>query len=779
MQHSQNPLPQLQLRTLLAMALLALPSLAHAQFGVTDEQFDSIQAVRDSMEIVLGETHVTAKKRTVKAEVDKLTYSVADDAEAQTQTLTEVLRKVPMVTVDGEDNVKLKGQSNFKVYVNGKPNQMMTKNPKEIFKAYPAAAVKKIEVITDPGARYDAEGVAGVLNIVTFEGTQSKGWTITPRTSVRRDMNDAGFFGTMQYGKFTLSANYGFGLSKRMQPVRQTSEVEYLNSDVYRKLTTRAEAAPDLFYNFGSLEASYEVSDHDLLSLSAGIFGHSYDFDCIGTIVMTGIDGAPAYSYKTQTAQHNSYMGYNAGIDYQHTFAKPEQTLTFSYRFDGAPQKSWQKNEYFDIEGSVLPTSLTDIYSDPDNHSCEHTAQADFTTPFARHHQLSVGGKYIVRTNESDSRQWEKPSESVGQDAWNFDDEASLHYRHRNGIAAAYAEYMLKIKQFSLRTGVRFEHSHVEVSYPDGKRQGFGRNFDNWVPSVNLAYNLSPMQMLKLSYAYRIGRPNITQLSPYVNTAMAGFRTYGNPLLESEGAHQVGANYSFYGQKFSISVDASFNTSDNGLVSYSFIDRSHCIHTTYDNFLEHRIGNLSGFISWNITPHTVVTVNGSGSYSHFSVDKGVAATETHDAFRVSQHNSGWSGYAFADFRQDLWWHLKLGLSGGGGAPDVSLQGKGDGWYFYNLTLSRSFLKDDRLHVSANVGNFLPRHRSYSQRSEGEGFVSTQTQRQDQLTFGLSVSWRFGKLQTSVKKARRSIQNDDVAKSQGSGQQGGGGKQGMP
>ena len=173
------------------------------------------------------------------------------------------------------------------------------------------------------------------------------------------------------------------------------------------------------------------------------------------------------------------------------------------------------------------------------------------------------------------------------------------------------------------------------------------------------------------------------------------------------------------------------------------------------------------------------TVNGSGSYSHFSVDKGVAATETHDAFRVSQHNSGWSGYAFADFRQDLWWHLKLGLSGGGGAPDVSLQGKGDGWYFYNLTLSRSFLKDDRLHVAANVGNFLPRHRSYSQRSEGDGFVSTQTQRQDQLTFGLSVSWRFGKLQTSVKKARRSIQNDDVAKSQGSGQQGGGGKQGMP
>lgn len=778
MQHSQNSLPR-QLRPLLAMTLLASPSLGHAQFGVTNEQFDSIQAVRDSMEVLLGETHVTAKKRTVKAEVDKLTYSVADDAEAQTQTLTEVLRKVPMVTVDGEDNVKVKGQSNFKVYVNGKPNQLMTKNPKEIFKAYPAAAVKKIEVITDPGARYDAEGVAGVLNIVTFEGTQQKGWTITPRTSVRRDMNDAGFFGTMQYGRFTLSANYGFGLSKRMQPVRQISEVEYQNSAVGRKLTTSAEAAPDLFYNFGSLEASYEVSEHDLLSLSAGVFGHSYDFDCIGTIVMTGIDGVPVYSYKTLTEQHNSYMGYNAGIDYQHTFATPEQTLTFSYRFDDAPQKSRQRNEYSDIQPGALPDPLTDIYADPDNHSFEHTVQADFTTPFARHHQLSVGGKYIVRTNESNSRQWVKPSESVGQDAWSYDDAASLHYQHRNGIAAAYAEYILKFKQFSLRSGVRFEHSHVEVSYPDGKRQGFGRNFDNWIPSLNLAYNLSPLQMLKLSYAYRIGRPNITQLSPYVNTTTVGYRNYGNPLLESEGAHQVGASYSFFGQKFSISMDASFNASNNGLTNYAFIDRNNCIHTTYDNFLENRIGNLSGFISWNITPHTVLTLNGSGSYSHFSVDRRVAATETHDAFRVSLSNAGWSGYAFADFRQDLWWRLKLGLSGGGGAPNVSLQGKGDGWYFYNLTLSRSFLKEDRLRIAANVGNFLPRHRSYSERSEGNGFVSTNTQRHDQLTFGLSISWRLGTLQTAVKKARRSIQNDDVVKSQSGEQQGGQGKQGMP
>ena len=195
------------------LVLLSLAGKASAQFGVTDEQFDSIQAAHDSLQVVLGEASVAAKKRTIKAEIDKMVYSVTDDPEAATQTLTEMLRKVPMVTVDGEDNIKVNGQSGFKVYVNGKPNQMMSSNPKEIFKSYPASAVKKIEVITDPGAKYDAEGVSGILNIVTLSETITKGWTVTPRLNVNNQGYGGGFFGTVQYGKFTVSANYGFGVN--------------------------------------------------------------------------------------------------------------------------------------------------------------------------------------------------------------------------------------------------------------------------------------------------------------------------------------------------------------------------------------------------------------------------------------------------------------------------------------------------------------------------------------------------------------------------------------
>ena len=112
----------------------------------------------------LGEVTVTAQKPLVKAEIDKLTYSLEDDPEAQTNNTLDMLRKVPMVTVDGDDQIQLKGSTNFKIYMNGKPSNLLSNNPAEVLKSMPANSVKNIEVITDPGAKYDAEGI-GVLLI--------------------------------------------------------------------------------------------------------------------------------------------------------------------------------------------------------------------------------------------------------------------------------------------------------------------------------------------------------------------------------------------------------------------------------------------------------------------------------------------------------------------------------------------------------------------------------------------------------------------------------------
>ena len=122
---------------------------------------------------------VVAKKPLVKTDIDKLSYDVESDPESKTNNILEMLRKVPMVTVDGQDNIKVNNSSSFKVYVNGKPNNMMSNNPSEVLKSMPANTIKKIEVITNPGPKYDAEGVGGILNIITV-GRGMEGSPLVP-----------------------------------------------------------------------------------------------------------------------------------------------------------------------------------------------------------------------------------------------------------------------------------------------------------------------------------------------------------------------------------------------------------------------------------------------------------------------------------------------------------------------------------------------------------------------------------------------------------------------
>ena len=165
--------------------------------------------MRDDSE-VLNEVTVTAQKKMVKVEMDKLTYSLDEDPEAQTSNTLDMLRKVPMITVDGNDEIQLQGSTNFKIYVNGKPSNMMNNNPADVLKSMPASSIKDIEVITDPGAKYDAEGVGGIINIITTKNA-FEGYTGT----VRANASTLGRFGggayvSAKFGKFGITANYNY-----------------------------------------------------------------------------------------------------------------------------------------------------------------------------------------------------------------------------------------------------------------------------------------------------------------------------------------------------------------------------------------------------------------------------------------------------------------------------------------------------------------------------------------------------------------------------------------
>ena len=231
--------------------------------------------ISEATEMLKG-VEVVAQKPLVKAEIDKVTYSIEDDPDSKTNSTLEMLRKVPLVTVDGEDKIQVNGSSNFKIHVNGKPNTMMSNNPKEVLKSLPANSVKSIEVITEPGAKYDAEGIGGILNIITVSGSNMQGYTVSLNAGVNNQGYNAGAYGTVQVGKFTVTGNYSYNHNDSPEHTSSSNREDF-TSDTYKYLSQQNSGKSKGGFNFGSMEGSYEIDSLNLVSFSMQMYGGNYD----------------------------------------------------------------------------------------------------------------------------------------------------------------------------------------------------------------------------------------------------------------------------------------------------------------------------------------------------------------------------------------------------------------------------------------------------------------------------------------------------------------------
>ena len=417
----------------------------------------------------LGQVEIVAQKPLVKADIDKIEYNVQDDPDAQSNSVLEMLRKVPLVTVDGEDNIQVNGSSSFKVYVNGKPNNMMSNNPTEVLKSMPANSIKHIEVITNPGPKYDAEGVGGILNIVTV-GSGLEGYTATFSANVSNRGAGGGTFGTIKSGKLTVSARYNYNYND--QPRNYSSGSQHVTPEAVTENSSNLDYDGSNkghgSFQSGSMEASYEIDTLRLVTMSFGLWGGGNKSNGSTDYIATfpeNINAAPIYSYSAFNRSKSSWYSIDGGIDYQRLFKVKDRMLTFSYKINTRPQTSDSYTEY-EIDNGYNPdwadylNRLKNQHNDGEQNTTEHTFQADYTTPIGKLHTLEAGAKYILRNNSSEDDRFD--ADDTGK--YEYNKNQSSHYKHLNDIIAAYLGYGLKVKRLSGRLGLRYEHTIQDVS---------------------------------------------------------------------------------------------------------------------------------------------------------------------------------------------------------------------------------------------------------------------------------------------------------------------------
>lgn len=759
--------------SLLAADMPVSSAYTHMAAGMTADGKDSASDITTAKDTMAADSvmwskdldgvTVVAKKPLVKTDIDKLTYDVAADPESKVNNILEILRKVPMVTIDGQDKIKVNNSSSFKVYVNGKPNNMMTKNPSEVLKSMPANSIKKIEVITNPGPKYDAEGVGGILNIITV-GRGFEGYTLTVGANANTQGAVGGnLFGTVKRGKLTVSGNYNYdyidqprnwGGSTR----KILGDADASAADVEGEYSTKARSD----FNSGTLEASYEIDTLRLVTASVGLWGGSGKGDVDKTFAGSiPVDGRRLYWYSNLLKTKQSWYSIDGSIDYQRSFHTTDRLLTFSYKINTNPETSDDNDSYSDMEATDAWTDylhrMKDMRHSKDANTTEQTFQIDYTTPIGKLHTIETGIKYILRNNNSNDDRYTKNAQEDA--SLTYDEENSSHYRHTNDIFAGYLGYGLKWKFLSGRLGMRYEHTLQDVKYLLGRGENFSKNFDDVVPSASIGFRLSDAMNLRLGYNMRIYRPGIWALNPYIDDSTPSSISQGNSSLTSEKSHSINLGFNLNTSKFSLNTSFGTSFTNNSIEEVSSLidDRTiiglknptgkKVLYATYKNIGKTRRVGLSAYVSWNILKNTRIYSNLYGSYNDYS-----------DGMELRNH--GWYGNTYTGIEQTFSkdWRVSAGYYGM--TPYVGLQGTGASYSSYSLTLNKSFL-DQRLNISLSASNFLREYRRNEDVTESMGFRQTSWTKRRFAEARLSVSYRLGSLTASVRKAERTIENDDV------------------
>ena len=730
------------IRHYISVAAVATGALAAS----AQEPADTVSSLYDE----LDELVITAKKEVVKSDGAKLTYDLEQDDSSKGQSVLDALRKVPMVTVDGQDNIYIKGSQNFRVYVNGKEDPMLTANASKVFKAMPSESVSKIEVITEPGAKYDAEGTGGILNLVTERKQRKDGYTGAVSLSASSQNFGASLYGRMKYDKVTADAsiNYANNDLQRQSNINETRTIDHTSDDMYEQIA-RMDQSFSFNYLGASLNLSWEPTAKDLFSFGADV--NDIDAKVRKLDLNTGMysragDLRWATFQKIRGTMKN--LGASGNLSYRRLLDDKGQSFTAAYRFNYG-RNPWDlryENRVEEGETFIIPFqhNLNNTYQR------EHTVTADYVNTFADgKHTLEAGAKGIFRHNSAITTQYA----GMSDDAMQVVADDNGHTNQIQNVYAAYASYNGTFGNVAVTAGLRYEHTYMGLDFISGNYTDFRRNLDDVVPNAAVTYMFGPATNLRLAYQMRINRPAISQMNPTEFRITQDMVQVGNPDLESERYNSLSLTYSNFGRVLGGNVTLSYYQSDNSIEDYVHVENG-VTYQSYGNFGHNRKAELSGFLNWNITQSMSLSVNGSLDFTSIRSGDGLLG------------NHGWNGNYGANFNYTGPWRMKYSLYGGQSTGSVRLQGNYDGWYYYGLGISRSFLKDDALTVAVNASSFLTKY------TVCKGHTYTGTHTIDNTSYnrswnvGISLSWNFGHLQDQVKKTGADLENND-SKSTGS------------
>ncbi|WP_018613790.1 outer membrane beta-barrel family protein [Segetibacter koreensis] len=481
---------------------------------------------------------VTAQARVIENKIDKMVFNAEKDITSQTGVATDILRKVPQVTVGVDGNVELAGNASIRFLINGKPSSAFGSNIADVLQAIPANQIKSIEVITNPGAKYDAQGLGGIINIILKKSNaQGINGNLSLTGGTRTENGSFNF--NARKGKFAVNAFVSGNTRLRANTPSYSDRVTndtaastniYLHQDGLSRIHRHGLQAG----------AGFDWSYNDKNSLTGAISFNSFGTDGSGytnQLQDSKDDGGNSSNISKISSINNTdnafrFHNIDANLNYKRTFNKEDKELDIA--LNSSLGNSYNRTSSMQFLQPAHQLYYGNNSTNPGNQN-DNELLIDYTQPLKKNVILGVGSKanFIDIASSSDVLTYNNPT---GQYQPNPFLTNNLNYHQK--VYALYSELtFLVAKLFDAKVGGRYERTEIEAFYSNAQQQRKVPGYNSFVPSIYLSKKLGENGgALRLSYSKRIGRPDYGDLNPFVNTSDPKNISTGNPNLVPESS---------------------------------------------------------------------------------------------------------------------------------------------------------------------------------------------------------------------------------------------------
>jgi outer membrane receptor protein involved in Fe transport len=724
--------------------------------GYEKSTIDSISLKPGRRSVSLGTTYlassmhnlqgvtITGDKPIIENKIDKTVYNAANDITSQGGLAIDVLKKVPQVTVDIDGNVELQGNSNIRFLINGKPSSVFGNSLADALASIPASQIKSIEAITTPGAKYDSQGTGGIINIILQDNNvQGVNGNINLSAGSRLENGSANF--NFRHNKFGINAFFsGNGQLKSQVPYSQN---RVSTDTIAKSITSLSQNGLTNFVRNGfrsGLGFDWDISKTDNITGSLGY--NQFSNRNLGLTnqeqLVEDYYGAAQSDLITvrNSESHFKIRSIDVNLAYKKKFKKEGQELDIVYtQSNGNPYSNYNQTQ--SNLGESLPFSgQKSINPGTDN---ETTVSVDYAQPLSKNFLIETGAKV------SDQNLTSLADVSIFlpiTDQYTGDPLQSYDLKYKMRVYAGYLSVNFKLFNFlDIKSGARYEATNVKIDYPNTSIPAYG----TFVPTIVFSHNFDKNKTLKLAYSKRIERPEYRELNPFINLSDPFNISTGNLFLKPEIGNnfELGYNTSFKkGGNLYVSLIERINTHDKKQIT-----------TFYSNYLigDSTYNNVSVTTNENVGEEYNSGISVSGSYpitSKLNLRGNLMITHRYQVTHLPMGNlsTGIRTRFNMNATYQLPKDLVLELFGFYSSAAKSLQGKSPQFFMYTFAFRKLFWNKNGS-IGFTATNPFSKYVSQVSTTTTDNSVSDYIRKVPLRSFGVSFTYKFGKLEFSKKK----------------------------